>query len=157
MDASLKKQFIELINDFCALSAMADSQHILNGGSIVINDVVFSLLHKERLDPRLLFLRCDFGELSDKRRADAYKALLELNLYLYDGAGPAFSIGPKTGRVLFTNSYRLEGLEASQLHQILAELAEQVLEWRGHCFLEPPSKARTHGLVKQFVSKSTGG
>jgi hypothetical protein len=152
----LKQRFVQLIQDFCALSGFADPQRLLNGGSIVINDVVFSLLHKEKPDPRLLFLRCDFGEIRDNRQTDAYKALLEMNTYLYDGTGPAFAIAPETGRVLFTNSYRLEGLEANELHRILAELVEQVLEWRSHYFLDPRSTARTNRLVKQFISETTG-
>jgi hypothetical protein len=133
----LKERFIQLIKDFCSLSGMDVALHILNGGSFVVNNVVFLVAHKEQLDPARIYVRCDFGEIPDNRQADVSRALLEANLDFYDGTGPIFSISSRTGHVLFTYGYRLDDMTAGELRDILAALVDSVMEWQSSHFLDP--------------------
>jgi hypothetical protein len=134
----MKERFIQLINDFCSLCGMSEPTHILNGGSVSINGVLVLLRQVEKLDPARLYIRCDFGEIPLHREKDACKTLLEANLDLYDGSGPAFSISPKSGHVLFSHSYLLEELSPVQLRDALSALVESALEWRKTHFLVAP-------------------
>lgn len=152
----MRERFIRLIQDFCALYGMDNPMHVLNGGSIAVNGIVFSLTHMEKSDPDLLYIRCDFGEAPNKRLAEAYQALLEMNLYLYDGTGAAFSISPKTACVLFTKTYRLEALMPQDLQNLLGELVVQVHEWRNHHFLDPRPATRPHKHATQFFPHLQG-
>lgn len=149
-----KERFNQLIRDFCTLSGTDDATHILNGGSIAINDIVFLLAWKERLDPERLYVRCDFGEVPANRKIQVCKSLLEADLDLYDGSGPAFSLSATTGRVLFTHSYRLDALTPAELRDILSALVDSVLEWRSGHFLEPLPlyRAGRAGFANSIIS-----
>lgn len=138
----MSPSFIQLIRDFCAFAKMPDPGHVLRGGSIAVDGVLFSLTSTERPGRPALLVRCDFGELPEERLVDVCKTLLAANCYLYDGDGAAFSVCAKTSRVLFTKSYLLDALAASSLPAQLAGLAAQVHAWREQGFLEPLPEAR---------------
>lgn len=155
--------FIQLIQNFCALVRLPDPDHVLRGGSITVDGVLFSLTDTKRQGHPSLLVRCDFGELPDERLADVCKALLAANWYMYDGAGPAFSLCPKSSHVLFAKSYPLDTLTPHSLHGLCIRLAAQVHAWREQGFLEslpqarkrrPEWAARQIGTASNFQQRS---
>jgi hypothetical protein len=134
--AAMQEIFRYLIEGFCKFCGLDNPGRILDGGSIVVNEVTFSLIYSENINPELLFIYCDFGDAPLGRQSDAYRALLEANLYLYSGSGPAFSISRETGRVVFADQYRLDNKSTpEELHAILVRLAEKAQAWRADHFL----------------------
>ncbi|MFC7518933.1 CesT family type III secretion system chaperone [Herbaspirillum sp. GCM10030257] len=134
----------QLIQAFYALAAPSDSAIFVQGESVTVDGVMFWLTCKEQQGSPLLRVHCDFGELPGERLADACKTLLTMNWYLYNGIDAAFSICPKSARVLFEKSYSLETLTPNILHRILTDLVVQVREWRIRHFLESLPAARKH-------------
>jgi hypothetical protein len=153
----MKARFEELVSEFCALCAIADPSHVINGGAVSINDVVILLRHKERVDPARLFVHCDFGEIQIARQTDIYQALLEANLDLYDGGGPIFSVSARNGHALFSHSYRMDELAAPQLHSALFALAESARDWRATHFLAPPRTRRAFPLEGRVIGHGGAG
>jgi hypothetical protein len=142
-----------LIEDFCKLHGLEDPGKVMRGSAIAFDGVAFSLIHSETVNPDIMFIYCDFGDVLAGRQADAYKALLEANFFLYNGTGPAFTISNETGRVLLVDQYPLRDKSAPQkLRNVLSKLAALATEWRSDHFLEKsaahfrPTAARIFGL-----------
>jgi hypothetical protein len=133
----MNEYFRHLIEDFCKLCGLDDPRRILDGGSIIVNEVVFSLVYSEKINPDLVFIYCDFGDVPLNRQADAYRALLEANLFLYTGTGPAFTVSRETGRVLLADQYRLDKKSnPEELQAVLVRLAAKALDWRTNHYLQ---------------------
>ncbi len=109
----------------------------MEGGAVVVNDVVFSLIHNDAIHPDMVFIYCDFGDVPIGREAEAYRALLEANLYLYTGIGPAFTVSNETGRVLLAHHYFMHDGQnmPSELREVLVDLSTKALAWRADHFL----------------------
>ncbi|KRB69409.1 hypothetical protein ASE07_27475 [Noviherbaspirillum sp. Root189] len=140
----MDERVTQLIQAFCTLAAPPDPALVVLGESVTVDGIMFWLTCKEQQGSPLLRVRCDFGELPGERLADACKTLLTMNWYLYNGIDPAFSICPKSARVLFEKSYSLETLTPNILHRTLTELAAKVGEWRLVHFLEPLPASRKY-------------
>jgi hypothetical protein len=153
----MKARFEGLVSEFCALCAIADPSHVINGGAVSINGVLILLRHKEQVDPTRLFVHCDFGEIPVTRQTDIYQALLEANLDLYDGGGPLFSVSPRSGRALFSHSYLMDELTAAQLHGALIALAESGRDWRATHFLASPRARRSFPVARSVIGHGGAG
>ena len=134
-----KIKYFELLNEFCLLSGVEQPQLIAEGGTLNVNDVMFSLLHNEQIDDALLFIYADFGELPPGRELQASVALLEANLFLYSGAAPVFAISAESGRVVMAEHRSLDRLDARDLSEVLVSMAAKAKQWRGDYFLDPGS------------------
>jgi hypothetical protein len=138
-----KIKYFNLIDEFCLLPGLVQPRiqprSITDGGALYINDVAFSLLHNERIDEALLFIYADFGELPAGRELPASAALLEANLYLYNGASPVFAISAETGRVVMAQHCLLAMLDAQALSVLLLNLSAKARQWRSDYFLNPES------------------
>jgi hypothetical protein len=135
-----KKKYFELMEEFCLLSGVEQPQLISEGGTLKVDDVTFSLLHNERIDPALLFIYADFGALPPGRELQAAMALLEANLFLYGGAAPVFALSAQTERVVMADHRRLDQLDAQGLQLVLVNLAAKAAQWRADYFLDAASR-----------------
>ncbi|HEU4622434.1 MAG TPA: CesT family type III secretion system chaperone [Burkholderiaceae bacterium] len=115
-----------------------DPQALAEHGQIVVDDIRFSLYPGQ--DDRLL-VYCDFGLPPEERRADALSALLETNLFMFDGSGPTFAINPESGHVIFADHYSTTQLDGELLAAVLAKLAKDATEWRRTYFLDDTPEA----------------
>ncbi|HEX6705246.1 MAG TPA: CesT family type III secretion system chaperone [Albitalea sp.] len=127
--------FEQLVKDFCTLCNMEEPERILQGGPIAVDDIVFSLIYSETVNPDLIFIYGDFGDLPTGKEQAALRALLEANLYLYTGNGPVFAMSTDTGRVVSAQHQRLVDIKAADLRSALVKLADQAKLWRQHHFL----------------------
>jgi hypothetical protein len=158
-----RNKFIKTIEDFCAACGLEDPERILHGGPIAVDEVVFSLIHSENIDPDLLFVYSEFGDLPAGREAQACRALLEANLLLYTGKGPAFTVSPETGRVVFAEHFRLDEISGEQLRDALTRTADQAKKWRGNHFLDNappaprPSARPGASALRRFGGGAPGG
>jgi hypothetical protein len=129
--------FRYLIEGFCKLCGVDDPHRVIRGGAVMINEVAFWLIHEEKDYPGLVIINCDFGEVMPGRRNDAYRVLLEANLLLNTGSGPAFTLARDTGRVILADRYRLDDkCRPQELYDMLCHLAAKAKAWRTDHFLE---------------------
>ncbi|WP_136417434.1 CesT family type III secretion system chaperone [Herbaspirillum sp. ST 5-3] len=122
-------QYTKLIEDFCADCGM-DPALLMDGGPIGIDGVNFSLVFNESVDPDLLFIYCVFGEIEAGKGLEVYRNLLKTNMYLYDGAGPVFTLCSLTGRVILARHCRLDQLGVKELSEILTTDTTQAKTWQ---------------------------
>lgn len=127
----MKERFRYLIEGFCRLCGLDNPGRILDGGSVVVDGVVFSLVYGEQINPETAFIYCDYGEVPHGREEDVYRTLLAANLSLHTGSGPAFTVSRETGRVVFADQYRLDGQSSAEgLKETLVRMAARAVEWR---------------------------
>lgn len=129
-------QYTQLVKEFCEYCGLDEPERITYGGSIMLGEVGFSLIHREEVDPELMFIYCDFGEVLEGKEIEVYRALLEANLLLYNGSAPLFTVNGDTGRVTMTAHCRLDELKAETLQEILKKMGAQAMAWRADPFLE---------------------
>jgi hypothetical protein len=142
----MQQNFRHLIQGFCKFCGLDDPGRILDGGAIIVNDVTFSLIHSEKVNPDLVFIYSDFGDVPVGRQAEAYRMLLEANLFLYTGNGPTFTISGESNRVIFVDQYRLDkNSTPEELHTLLVAMAAKAVAWRADHFLGngPQNRARS--------------
>jgi hypothetical protein len=134
-------QFVSLIEGFCKECGLDQPERILHGGPIAVGDVVFSLIYSEQVNPELIFVYCDFGSVPPGQEMEAYRALLEANMFLYTGSGPAFTLSSETGRVVLAEHYKMSAITPKELREKLVKLAEQAKAWRVDHFLDRSPRA----------------
>lgn len=144
--------FEQLVRDFCRLCGMEEPERILQGGPIAVDDVVFSLVYSDAVNPDLCFIYCDFGELPAGKEAPAMKALLEANLYLHTGSGPVFAVSADSGRVVAADHRRVVDVKAADLRGALVKLSEQAKLWRTHHFLKDDGAPKHKGAPAAAAS-----
>lgn len=138
----MRENYRYLLEDFCNLCGIKGAGRIMEGGSIEFNGIAFSLIYSETVNPDIMFIYCDFGDVPLGRQADAYKALLEMNLFFCTGTGPTFSVSDETGRVLLVDQYPLVQKSApEELRNVLVDLASLAKDWRIDHFLEKPASS----------------
>ena len=136
-------RFVRLIVEFCQLTKLEDPARIVQGGAIELDDVPFSLLYSEKINPRALLLYCEFGVPPSGHEAEACRILLEKNLFRYDGdGGPAFTMSA-AGKILCAHRLLLAHATALQLYDLLSDLAGKAQQWRKDYRMEKQSPAGT--------------
>jgi Tir chaperone protein (CesT) family len=126
----MSQSFKELIGSLCALVKLEDPQHILHGGPIDVDGVVFSLIHDEASDPQHMWIYGDFGFAPLEDLASAYAKLLQRNYLTFESNGPVYSLSPHTGTVICMERVALDGISAGELASTLAYLAAQASAWQ---------------------------
>lgn len=152
-----RHRYLNLIEKFCELSQLGNPAAIMQGGPIEVNDIKFSLIHREKIDPDLMFIYCDFGAPPLGRDSDVYRVLLKQNLFFYKGSGPVFAISPDTERVLLAQYEQLDEITPDGLLHRLSQLSIQAQLWRKDPFTledvvhQTPTQNRpsTHPLALQ--------
>jgi hypothetical protein len=142
-------RYAQLIEGFCKECGLEEPERILHGGPVAVGDVVFSLIYSEQVNADMIFIYCDFGEVPRDREADAYRVLLEANMFLYTGSGPSFTVSSETGRVVLAEHHRIDGLDPKALREILVKMSEQAMAWRLDHFLEKaPAKSQPRNATQ---------
>jgi hypothetical protein len=126
--------YAALIDEFCELTGIADSDAIAQGATVETNGIRFTLPYLEQANPDLLFIYADFANPPVDVEIDGYRALLKKNFSLYFNDGPVFVLSPDTGNVVLAQRERLDRLRADILADKLISLASTVHEWRQELF-----------------------
>lgn len=125
-----KDRYIHLLEEFCRLSKLDAPARIAEGGAIEFDDIPFSLLYSEKINPGALLVYGEFGALPHGQEAEALRILLQQNLLRYDGdGGPAFSMSA-AGKILSAHRLLLADAKAQQLADLLSDIAEKAKQWR---------------------------
>lgn len=152
MSAELFKAVIEGLCNIYKL----DPAPVLEGCTLEMDGVNFSLVHHKESDSPLLTLYCDFGAVPSELEAQVYRKLLEANLTSYTGQGETFCMAPD-GRVIFANNYPLAVLTPEMLAGNMALVSIFAKSWREGYFLnpekpvaeQPKKKSHSELLMKQ--------
>ena len=134
--------FDTLIAEFCALVNLTDVQHVRDGGAVELNDVLFSFTYDPRAGGNTFFLHVDFGAPPQEREATAYYELLRRNFVIFAGKGPAFTISPVTGHVVYVEQFSLATARAADMAETVVNIVEQAVDWRETRFLSGPYALR---------------
>lgn len=125
----MNHDFRYLIEDFCKRCGLDNPGRILGGGALVVNEVSFSLVHSDELNPAAVLIYCDLGEIPPGAGARFYLDLLEANAVRDDGS--AFTLADDTGRVVLTDHHPLnQERSPDQLRETLVRLAAKAAAWR---------------------------
>lgn len=125
-----KDRFVRLIEEFCQLTKLDEPARIVRGGAIELDEVSFSLLHSEKINPRVLLVYCEYGTPPSGHEAEACRILLEKNMFRYDGdGGPVFTMSA-AGKILCAQRLLLADAKAQQLYDLLSGMAEKARQWR---------------------------
>lgn len=135
----MRSQFERLIADFTALVNLSDAPHLANGGAFSVDDVAFSLIYNEDAGLDRFFLYADFGMPPADKEKDAYHALLQHNFMQFAGKGPAYTISPFTGHVVYIEHFTLDATTPEALANALASIAGQARDWSHSFFLTGPN------------------
>lgn len=138
-----KDRFVRLIEEFCQLTKLDEPARIVQGGAIELDEVPFSLLYSEKINPRALLIYCEFGTPPSGHEAEACRILLEKNLFRYDGdGGPVFTMST-AGKILCAHRLLLADAKARQLYDLLSDMAEKAQQWRKDYRMGKQSSAGT--------------
>jgi hypothetical protein len=140
---AMKNQYRRLIEGVCRRGGIGDSKTVLERGHLAVNGIPFTLLHAEPAEPEFVLVYCDFGELPRHNRELALQRLLEVNLFLYGGAGPGFSFNKDSGHVLLMAQFRLPAATEESVLTALGSMAAYAEEWRKGHFLKDGQHMRT--------------
>src|SRR5438552_16192064 len=110
-----RNRFANLIVGYCELCGVGSPMDIVHGTPVETDGVIFSLIHSERIDPRLLIILGDVGDPPQDGDTDAYYAILSQNFVFGTRRGPVFSISPDSGRLLLIQTEDLVALTPSLL------------------------------------------
>jgi hypothetical protein len=124
-----QQQFIELIKSFSKYVGLEDAEWLLKGNPLDVDGVAFNVLHKSGMG-KTYYVFADFGDVPLGEEETIYQNLLEANLGMYGGNGPAFSLSPKTGHVLYGECHPLNDATPAKLAEVLAQLATRIKKWR---------------------------
>lgn len=168
----MQKDFERLIQDFCRLCSIADTERVAKGAAVEVDDVAFSIVYDESSAPDRLHLFCDYGEVPKGQEEATYRALLETNLVVYGSDTAVFSLSPETGRVVCATRFALQNFRAEELRGVMTYMSQSAKEWRQNDFgpLKPAgaSASRTarfafnkvvelNGLNKSRLDGAAGG
>ncbi len=124
-----------VINEFCERVGLQDSEYARNGGAIEIDGAVFSFIYDDKTNADVMFLYVDFGLPPAENEATVYYDLLKRNFLMFAGKGPAFTISPITGHVVYVEHFRLEEVTPDLLAQAAIGKAKEAMDWRTTHFL----------------------
>jgi hypothetical protein len=139
----------DLIEALCRLAGIADAAAVHRQGSLRVGDVEFTLLPVAQAGGEMLVAYCDFGPPPAREREKALQRLLELNLLLYGGEGPAFSFNRESGHVLLMAQLRLEQATAEAVLTVLRSMTLFAQRWRGDHFLADEPRAPVGGVARR--------
>jgi hypothetical protein len=138
-----KSDYFRLIDRICELKQLADPRAKHERCSLVVDDVLFTLIPSTRLDGTVdsVAYFCDFGPLPNESRTQALEYLLETNLHMFGPESPTFSRNPQTGHIVLIGRMPLDRITAESAIQAMSGLAEFAHEWRATHFLQPEQRA----------------
>jgi hypothetical protein len=129
-----RNRFASLIVGYCKLCGIDSPMDIVHGAPVETDGVLFSLIHSDRVNPRMLLIFSDVGDPPQDGDADAYYAILSKNFVFGARRGPVFAISPESGRLLLIQAEDLAELTPTLLADRLEELAKHARQWRENPF-----------------------
>lgn len=132
----MAKNFEELMAGVCKLLPISEPQRAIAGESIFIEDVMFTLIHDEKINPDRVFLFASFGPVPRQNGAKVLTALMKENHALFKGDGPGFTVSPTTGKIVYARNLALATLQPADLASKMCFLARKGNEWRETKFLD---------------------
>jgi hypothetical protein len=150
----MAQAYAELITEVCELIGFKEAPRLIAGEPIIINDVMFSLIHEEHIDPKRIFLFAGFGEIPGEKRLAILEELLRQNHAGFNGEGPGFTISPTTGKVAYSLHLFLDTITAAELAAKMIYLAEIAHEWRKTHFLDMPASTSSAARRPHFIQPS---
>lgn len=144
-------RYAGVIEAFCKLIGFDDATALIQRGQLVLDEVVFTLNCDPLVAPETVTVYCDFGEPEPWLAAQAYRAVLGSNLFLYGSGESVFCALPSNGHVTLASRIPLAELQAEPLLVMLQEQAAAARNWRKHYFLTEA------GLQGGFADLATPG
>jgi hypothetical protein len=136
----MAQSFDELITEVCAVIGFKEPQRLIDGEAIFLNDVMFSIIHEQEIDPNRIYIFVTFGQLPQKNRIKVVEELLKEN-HGFRGKGPGFTISPVTGKVVYALHIPLDKTEPVAMANIMGSLATSACKWRETFLLDEPASA----------------
>jgi hypothetical protein len=146
-----QQRFIELIKTFSAYVGL-DAEWVLRGNAVDVDGIAFNVLYKPDM-AKTYYVFADFGRAPLGKEGAVYQNLLEANLGLYCGNGPAFSLSAKTSHVLYGECQSLANATPETLAECLAQLATRIKKWRVDHTIEsvdPSSNRKKTSIAAQL-------
>lgn len=125
-----EEMYVELLTDYCALTGMEDADALLTGEEFDVNGVQFRLNYLPDLQPDMLGVLCDLGEVEEELEEQRYRELLEENALRYDGISPVMALCPETGLALYSARLPLATLSAETLKELMETMAREAMDWQ---------------------------
>ena len=126
----------KFVKHFCASVDLEDPERTVHGGPFEVDGIVFSIIYNEHINNSMMFLYVDFGYAPSKNEATVYYELLKQNYITFAGKGPAYTISPITGSVIYIEHFFLDQITPAEFVGILAHLSARAKEWQKTFFLD---------------------
>jgi hypothetical protein len=124
----------QFVAEFCQLSGISESERVIAGTPVDIDDVRFTLAVSET-DQQAIIVYAEFGEPPLERTAEVALRLMEHN-YLSFEKGASFTFSPFTATVVYIQRIALAEYSPADLVQHVGYLVEKAKEWRATFFLD---------------------
>ncbi|MFT5534737.1 MAG: hypothetical protein ACI8WM_002190 [Burkholderiaceae bacterium] len=139
----MKHHFETVVRAFCELDNASQPERLLEGESMELHGVEFSLLYEEDISVDAMHLRVVFGHAPLNNETAIYRALLNANHVDYCGNGPGFCVSPASGRVVYLLKILLCDASPAKLMSTMLTFIGKVKEWQSTYFLTLPAKSST--------------
>jgi hypothetical protein len=149
----MAESFEELITEVCNLIGVQEPQRLINGESIVLDDVMFSIANHPSIDVYRIYIFVTFGQLPVENRVRVLEEMLKEN-HSFKGKGPGFTISPATGNVVYALHVFLDQTEAVELVNIFGCLAKSALKWRETFLLDQSARRAGPGSHRPHFIRS---
>jgi hypothetical protein len=136
--------FETLVRAFCEVEKYSQPERLLEGESMELHGVEFSLLYEEDIAVDAMHLRVVFGNAPLKNETAIYRALLKENHAGYCGNGPGFCVSPASGRVVYLLKMSLCDVSPEMLLNTMLTFIGKVKEWRSTYFLTSTARCDGH-------------
>lgn len=133
----MKHQFEAVVRAFCEAEKFSQPERLLEGGSMELHGVEFSLMYEEDIAVDAMYLRVVFGNAPLKDETAIYRTLLNDNHAGYCGDGPGFCVSPASGLVLYLLKMPLCDASPARLASTMLYFSGKVKEWQSTYFLKP--------------------
>jgi hypothetical protein len=149
--ASLE-HYTALIQAFCRQTGIADVPALLEGGVISVDGFNLKMVYGEQVNPEVMFVYCEYGEVPPERAAEVYEVLLRWNAIATTGVSPCYAMSPGNRTLIYIHPLMVRSTTPEQLLQAISEIAQAARGWRANnYFLDaamepedlPPPAARS--------------
>jgi hypothetical protein len=127
----MNDSFTPLIEGLCRIHRL-NPRPVLEGSTIVVEDVELYLRHHPHGRSPSLILYCDYGPAPAQHEAAVHRMLLQSNMKGYTGEDETWCLTPE-GHVVLASSFVLELLTPPLLAAHIALAAARAREWPQEC------------------------
>lgn len=126
-----KLKFETLLREFCKAVNVEEVDRLLETGHLRVDDFDIAVIHDEELDPELIFVYTDFGELpADRPKRLVYRSMLESNYFIANSHDGILAIQPDTKRAVMTARVNMSHVNSgTEFAQILSGYVDHAERW----------------------------